>query len=382
MVQIPNIDRIIPAILAVNSNGNPQPKASNLRLLYWAGSLSTNNSWTFTSSLNGSSTVSTYPYAGHLDNPVTPTEDLNFGIPREVYYVIAQTDQYTDKNLYNKYYRQFIAEISDRNSKILTAYFYLTPVDILTLDFQNKIYIDGQYYRLNKVFDYNPIVTTVTKCELLKIKEGVPFTATTKKVYGGGDVGIGVEDTTPSYRMAGGSTGSKEQMNYNANRMSNFSTGDGNYISPTATAIIISGSKISVGDECNRVSVFNSSGVTVEGGTTDVTVINSSGITVRESGAIVIANNFIKNVSAKIKRVTSAYTLSESDEILLCSGTFTVTTQKTSTMLNKIYNIKNIGAGTITVSGSTYDTAASLTLAANDSYTIIFESPTQGYCVI
>ena len=380
LIQIPSIDRIIPAIYTVDSNGNPTPKASNMRLLYWGGSLTTVNPWTFTSNLNGSSTVSTYPYAGHFDHPLTPTHNLNFGVEREVYYDVSQSDWYTNNNLYNRFYYQFINEISDRNSKILTAHFYLTPVDILTLNFQDKIYIDGHYYRLNKVFDYNPIVTSVTKCELLKIKNGVPFTAVQKKVYGGGDVGIGIDTYTPSYRQAGGSTGSKEQMNYNANAQRNFVTGDGNYISPTATAIIVSGSRNRVGEYCNRISVMNSSGVTVEGGVTDVTVLNSSGITVNESGVTIISNVVMKNVSGKIKRVTSAYTLSESDEMIICDGTFTVTTQKTATMLNKEYTIKSL-TGTITVSGSTYDNVTPLTIPAGGTRTIIFESVANGYYI-
>lgn len=32
---------------------------------------------------------------------------------------------------------------------------------------------------MNKVIDYNPLVEDVTKCELLKIKNGVPFVQTT-----------------------------------------------------------------------------------------------------------------------------------------------------------------------------------------------------------
>jgi hypothetical protein len=46
--------------------------------------------------------------------------------------------------------------------------FLLTPLDIHQLDFRDTILIDQTYYRLNKVLNYNPFKSGLTKVELFK----------------------------------------------------------------------------------------------------------------------------------------------------------------------------------------------------------------------
>jgi len=62
--------------------------------------------------------------------------------------------------------------LSDKNSRIITAYFDLTPLDISQFRFSDLIFFtfDGNdgYYRVNKIFDYDPSITNTTKVELIK----------------------------------------------------------------------------------------------------------------------------------------------------------------------------------------------------------------------
>jgi hypothetical protein len=62
-----------------------------------------------------------------------------------------------------------MAEITDKNSKLLTCYILLNSLEIQNLDFSKLIYIDGVLFRLNKVENYNPIIYTTSKVELLKV---------------------------------------------------------------------------------------------------------------------------------------------------------------------------------------------------------------------
>ena len=110
-----------------------------------------------------------YGYGGHLNDPDVPTADINFGVPKEIYFSLAVT--YPTANLYNSYWSPYIAEISDKDSKLLSCYVYLKIEDIYSLDFSKLIYIDGSLWRLNKVVDYNPSVPDSTKCEFLKVIE-------------------------------------------------------------------------------------------------------------------------------------------------------------------------------------------------------------------
>ena len=138
----------------------------NIRILYYGG-LKSCQQWEFPKG----TLFTTYPYAGHLDDPINPNVDLCYGIPKEVYYLAVQLGcTYTNNNLYNVYWRNLIDEISDKNSRIVIAYFNLTPADINQLDARKIYYFRENHWRLNKIMDYNPLNNSTTKCEFTKIK--------------------------------------------------------------------------------------------------------------------------------------------------------------------------------------------------------------------
>ena len=116
-----------------------------------------------------------YPFSGHLvGTPQVPTLDYNYAAPRSVYYTLNDPTLYPiSNNLYTNFWQNFIEEISDKYSKIMTAYFNLTAEDIRTIDFRDSFFVDGTYYRLNKIIDYSPIGNTLTKVELIKIRDAV-----------------------------------------------------------------------------------------------------------------------------------------------------------------------------------------------------------------
>ncbi len=62
-----------------------------------------------------------------------------------------------------------MAEITDKDSKLLTCYVKLTSRDIFNLDFSKVIYADGSVWRLSKIEDWNANDPDVCKVELLKI---------------------------------------------------------------------------------------------------------------------------------------------------------------------------------------------------------------------
>jgi hypothetical protein len=76
---------------------------------------------------------------------------------------------YPTANLFNAYWSEYVAEITDKDSKLLSAFIYLKSKDIYSLDFAKLIYIDGSLWRLNKISDYNPMDIEITKAEFLKV---------------------------------------------------------------------------------------------------------------------------------------------------------------------------------------------------------------------
>jgi hypothetical protein len=112
-------------------------------------------------------TYTSYPYAGHLDDPINPTTDLLFGTPREVLFAIGNYPENT--NLYTTYYDQLISSIGDRNSRLVEGYMYLTPTDISNLDFRKIIKLGNHFFQLQKVDKYNPMANGLSYVSLFKI---------------------------------------------------------------------------------------------------------------------------------------------------------------------------------------------------------------------
>lgn len=115
---------------------------------------------------NLSSTLSTYLFAGHFDSPV-PANDLNFGATKELFF--NPSTGVLNVNQFNVYYSSYMAEITDKDSRLLTVNLHLNNIDIYNLSFSNFIYIDGGLYRLSKLMDYSPETNDTTKAELLRV---------------------------------------------------------------------------------------------------------------------------------------------------------------------------------------------------------------------
>lgn len=165
-----NIDRVLPSIKNYDSQGNLSVKAGNIRLLYDGGMKACNPYTIATDTLPYVS----YPYAGHLDDPYNSTFDLSFGTPQKIYYgaVGGGTISYTANNLFHTYYENYINDITNKDSKIVRAYFRLRPLDVAQIDFSYLYYFMGQYFRLNRMIDHEVGTETLTQCEFIKAPLG------------------------------------------------------------------------------------------------------------------------------------------------------------------------------------------------------------------
>jgi hypothetical protein len=160
-------DKIYPAIYKLSNTTVEDTMDSVIRILQ-AQKISSVASWKITQDdgTTAYSTQTSYGYAGHLFfSGGIPTEDINFGSPKELQISVTS---YPTTNLFNAYYSDYMAEITDKDSRLLTCNALLNTVDILNLDFSKIVWIDGVAFRLNKVDAFNPMEYTTTKIELLK----------------------------------------------------------------------------------------------------------------------------------------------------------------------------------------------------------------------
>lgn len=170
---------------------NVKSGQTKLRILYWGGMLPCSTWLLYTNAIvsGGASSKTSYPYAGHLDNPYTPTFDLCYSQPEAVFYnnnIGGGGDvSYTDSNLYTQYWYKNIREITNKNSKVLEAMFNLSIFDFLTLSFRKQYFIKDAYYRLLEVIDYDIQGDSLVKCRLLKVDREQGYTTSSKLLRGG-----------------------------------------------------------------------------------------------------------------------------------------------------------------------------------------------------
>lgn len=124
-------------------------------------------SWNILDGVSVLTSQTAYGYAGHFDDPDAPANDLNFGALRELFFILVSGDLSTTQ--FNVYWSAYMAEITDKDSKLLNARFYLEAKDILQLDFSKKVFVDGVLFRLNSIKDYNASTPDDCEVELLKI---------------------------------------------------------------------------------------------------------------------------------------------------------------------------------------------------------------------
>jgi hypothetical protein len=223
--------------------------------------------------------MSAYPASAMVDDPLAPTESIEFGVPNMVFYSLGST--YTTNNIYNRAYSKQVTELTDRDSRIVTGYFYLTATDIATFDFRDTVFVKDTYYYVNKISDYNQIKPGLAKVELLKIKNADAYVPTTMLVsqIETNSTNIGI-----TARYAG--TDPTETNFGNANNVligeNNSSRTTGSYISGTHNSVgedsarvaIISSDNNNVLDNCDGVNLSGCSGCNVGSRCSNITLIN------------------------------------------------------------------------------------------------------------
>jgi hypothetical protein len=314
-----NTDRFIARIYDNDISEGAKPTEANIRVLYY--DYLPCDIWKIKSELSGgSSTILTnYPYAGHLDNPITPSLDINFGIPFELFYqanASTGTLQYTNANLYNVYHRKHIEEITNKDSKMLIGEFYLTAFDIEKLDFRDQIIVDNAYWRINRIMDYNPFKEGLTKVELFKVLDVVQTEVDVFTVGSIGSVGTGSDNELKP------NVGRKAKQLSQYNSYNGKVNGSKNTVSPNAKNFKVIGSENFIGDSSRNVSIIGD-GNYVASGLENVVIINSDNQEVYESNITIIEGK----LQWRYVDVKTTYTATDREFVLAdaTSAGFTVT---------------------------------------------------------
>jgi len=172
LIQATGRDKRITQILKLSDSNTKEQQMDSVIRIMQVQKITGVTSWNIHAQNSSSNlvTLTSYGYAGHLhfNGSGIPDQDINFGAPKEVY---ITTTSYPTTNLFNAYHSDYMAEITSKDSKLLSCYALLNTNDINTLDFSKFIWIDGVLFRLNKVEGFNPMQYNTTKLSLLKVIE-------------------------------------------------------------------------------------------------------------------------------------------------------------------------------------------------------------------
>lgn len=167
LVGYTGVDKIVSVFYKQNAAGIEQEMDVNLRI-FQTKKITGVTSWAIvdlaTTLVSG---LTKYGYGGHYDDPDVPANDIHFGVPEELFFILLSGA--INVTQFNVYWSTYMAEITDKDSKLLIAHFKLTNKDIYDLDFSKFIHVDGSYWRLNKIADWNASEPDVCQCELLKL---------------------------------------------------------------------------------------------------------------------------------------------------------------------------------------------------------------------
>lgn len=164
-------DFVIPNLHKPEANNNYGKTDFNLRIVQKNINnllpLNTGEDWL----LDGHNQTS-YPYLGMLNHPFSGDTDISFGTVEYEYYALPQI---TSNNLVNRFYRKYLDQIIDKDGKLITASFYLTPADIQQFKFNDIIFVDGlsngsmgDYFLVNSI-KYTPTTNGVSEVELIQV---------------------------------------------------------------------------------------------------------------------------------------------------------------------------------------------------------------------
>jgi hypothetical protein len=312
----------------------------DLRILYYNGLRQVPTYFLYDETKPANPNVEFYPVSLHIDNPYDMQFDLSFGIPPSAYFPLGFN--YSNQNLVNVYYYKTIAEIIDKNSKIFKGYFRITPNEFSNITFNSLYFFEGQYWRLNKVIDFNPMQEGLTECEFLLAGYYAPSKSNTKPI------GVGGQDfdnpVNPDFFTLDG----EPQIKNSKNTSGGLNTGD-NYGS-SDDAVVMGVNNTNQG---KYNTIFAGDAVSILG-FDNVTTIHCNDFEVPEGDRVYVENYPVVGAwlgSGKVTNLTNAnspYTATYDDWLILCDttgGNITVTLPTpTAANKGKVYVVKKTAA--------------------------------------
>ena len=186
----PNPSFILPSIVEVTGDvtAGSNPRAQQVaikpktRFLFYDGKAAitvSQNYWYLNNDSANPVQQQTYPLVSPYENwPIQP-DSLNLNFSNDTRYYISPSpgsgffDQ--GSTLFDEYWSRYIASLYNKFSRRLTAKFILNNVDLQYLTFDDIIFVNGKYYRPEKIIDAQVGAETEVTVQLITLNDQRPI---------------------------------------------------------------------------------------------------------------------------------------------------------------------------------------------------------------
>lgn len=172
-------DFIVPQIYSSKGENEQQTRmVFKPRLLHFIGKKTNptlyrtgaNGEWYFQDDSDVIQSQTEHPVFHHINAlpATTASFDLHFNNYNHMEYHQQYVNAETQNDAFNVYWAEYVNALYDIDARLITLNVKLAPTEIPDIRLNDKIHIDGHYYRINKIMGANLTNEQSTKVELLK----------------------------------------------------------------------------------------------------------------------------------------------------------------------------------------------------------------------
>ena len=147
--------------------------------------------WVDTSTLNtyrsvklhAPSTLRSHEIQQADDKKITQVFSWDLGYPQSNYAKWSTSTYPSSATIYSNYWKSYIADLYDVNTRILKCYVYLSPTEMTKFSFKNFVKIGDTLWHPNQIIDYNPLSNNPVQVEIIKVNDISAYTDSQTKWY-------------------------------------------------------------------------------------------------------------------------------------------------------------------------------------------------------
>lgn len=146
------------------------------RLLFYNGTITTSEPW----HLETNTQINISPIVTYHENWPPEATDVNLNWEIEAPFYGNQITGYNGllgTSVYDKYWKDYIDSLYEPTARKLTAYFMLDVTDLSAITFDDVVYVEGAYWRIQKIYDAPIGDLAPVKVDLIKLTNFTPIAA-------------------------------------------------------------------------------------------------------------------------------------------------------------------------------------------------------------